>query len=398
MSVSFDNKLILCSPQVPCSKQSDIGIVTKKLLSTHSMVEIGNHYSGLCLDMDSYTWTKHSHNQAAVMSGGDKPDKNTSSVSCVVEIQTASHREQKGSNKSSTSSSSSSHRSGSGHQQEANGSRSSRGGNGRSYSSRSSDSSEDDKDDDDKRRRPYNRQKKEPKSKSGFSDDDDEATDSADEGVNQDTPTSIALVFSPQSQKSESNSINFSRGSSGGSKERYNQPTSLPVGGKARGIDDGVSMISVETIISSKEPHRVVNSIVPQSPINMTVGYGIPSATVTPPTVIGNLMEVNSSQPQTALDDKSPTESNPDLMLGTPTQDSPRLLGSKELMSPGTPSTMSPEMVATFPVEVRTGDTPSLHCCSHVFGCACVTPACPEAWSSLIVICCIHRKLSPLLA
>lgn len=274
--------------------------------------------------------------------------KKTNSKSSPFQGHQTTGRQHKGGSKSSTSSSSSQRSgsgSGNGHRQGTVGGRSGRGrGSGLSYSSGSTDSSEDDKDDEDKRRRPYHKRNKEPKSKPGFSDDeDDEATDSADEGVSQDTPNSITLDFSPQSQKGENN--NSRRG---GTKERYRSdlPNSLPGLGKSvRGSDGLVSTISVESIISSKDSGgRVERSIIPipQSPINMAVGYG------TPP-VLDNMMD---AQPSQTVANKMPQESGPNLTLGTPTLDSPRPLGDKELTSPGTPP-MSPEIAPSFPVEVR---------------------------------------------
>jgi len=235
--------------------------------------------------------------------------------------QTPTGRECKGGSKSSTSSTSSQH-SGSGNRQ-ANSRGSSGGRSGhRALSSGSSDSSEDDKDDDDKRRRTYRRNNKEPKTK--FSDDeDDEATDSADEGQNEGTPNSMTLDYSPEDKPSDSRSNKY-------------RPTHLPP--KSRSSNgSSSSTISIDSIMMPKENP---SAHVPQSPVNMTVGYGLPVST----TPLDNVLD-------TSVNDKSPTDSTKDT-LGTPTVDSPRRLTGKESRSPGTPQAMSPEIPPTFPSEV----------------------------------------------
>lgn len=248
-------------------------------------------------------------------------------------------RQCKGGSKSSTSSSSS-QRSGGGGSGNRHGNTtansSDRGGrnNRRSFSG-SSDSSDDGKDDDDKRRRPYRRKKKEPKTKPGFSDedDDDEATDSADEGRSQDTPSSMMLDFSPQSLKPGETRKR------GGSKDRF-RPSDLPnrLSTKTRSSNgSSSSTISVESI---KESNRIeMEANVPPSPVNMAVGYGVPSSAA--PLVL----ESTQSKSPTELSGKE---------LGTPTIDSPRPLALKEANSPGTPPAMSPEIPPTFTGEVIT--------------------------------------------
>ena len=366
-SLSVENNTsIVHSPQIDCSNGHDV----ESLMCASEMASSETFGAGCSpCDGDAFEWCKFlsEWNVQRVKKSNWKSDESTSKSSPFKGTQTAYGRQHKGGSKSSTSSSSS-HQSGSGsgsrHRQDTAGGRSGRGrGSGRGYSSGSTDSSEDDKDDDDKRRRPYHKRNKEPKSKPGFSDDeDDEATDSADEGVNQDTPNSITLDFSPQSQNNEN------RGHpTGGTKERYRSdlPNSLPgLGGKSvRGSDGLVSTISVESIISSKDSGRVAGSIipVPQSPINMAVGYGIPSAAAAPPQVLDNMMDTQPSQQP--VENKSPQESSTDLTLGTPTLDSPRPLGNKELNSPGTPPPMSPEIAPSFPVEVRYTCTCYNNCC-----------------------------------
>ena len=257
-------------------------------------------------------------------------------------------RQAKGGSKSSTSSSSSHRSGGSGNRQGNTGSRPGErtGGSRRSFSSGSSDSSEDDKDEDDKRRPPYRHRNKEPKSKPGFSDDeDDEATDSADEGGNQGTPASMTLDFSPQSQKGGGGE-GRGRRSRGGSKDRF-RPLELPTGlSKSRSSNgSSSSTISVESIVSSKETNQLEAGVhIPQSPVNMSVGYG----TLSSAAPLDSVLESTSNQ----LTEKSPTDSAKGLTLGTPTMDSPRPLTLKEANSPGTPPAMSPEIPPTFPVEV----------------------------------------------
>lgn len=257
-------------------------------------------------------------------------------------------RQCKGGSKSSTSSSSSQRSGGGGGSNNRHGnaahSSGDRGGgrsNRRSFSG-TSDSSDDGKDDDDKRRRPYRRKKKEPKSKPGFSDDDDdddEATDSADEGRGQDTPpNNMSLDFSPPSLKG----ADGQRG--GGSKDRF-RPSNLPSGlssSKARSSNgSSSSTISVESLKGAT--NRIeMGAHVPPSPVNMAVGYGVPSSAA--PLVLDTT---------TASQSKSPTESGgKELLLGTPTVDSPRPLALKEANSPGTPPVMSPEIPPTFTGEV----------------------------------------------
>ena len=257
-------------------------------------------------------------------------------------------RQHKGGSKSSTSSSSSHRSGGSGNRQGNTGGRSGErtGGNRRGFSSGSSDSSEDDKDDDDKRRPPYRRRNKEPKSKSGFSDDeDDEATDSADEGGNQGTPNSMTMDFSPQSQKGGSSDSRGGR-SRGGSKDRF-RPIDLPSGlSKSRSSNgSSSSTISVESIVGSKDANQVEASThIPQSPVNMSVGYGN-LASAAP---LNTALDSSTNQ----LTEKSPTDSTKGLSLDTPTMDSPRPLTLKDANSPGTPPVMSPEIPPTFPAEV----------------------------------------------
>ncbi len=239
-----------------------------------------------------------------------------------------------GSSKSSTSSSSSQRSGGGSNNRHGNttANSSDRGRNSRRSFSGSSDSSDDGKDDDDKRRIPYRRKKKEPKSKPGFSDeeDDDEATDSADEGRSQDTPNSMTLDFSPQSQKGARRRS--------GSKDRF-RPSDIPSGlsSKTRSSNgSSSSTISVESIKGASRSE--MGAHVPPSPVNMAVGYGVPSSAA--PLVL----EPSQS--------KSPMESSKELLLGTPTVDSPRSLALKA-NSPGTPpAAMSPEIPPTFTGEV----------------------------------------------
>ena len=228
-----------------------------------------------------------------------------------------------GSNKKQKTSSSSSHH----------GSSSSSGqhgtgvGSGRSRSG-SSDSS-DDNGDDDKRPRPL-RGRKEPKAKSDFADDDDEATDSADEGRCDDTPRCMTMDYSPQSQNGSQNTHT--------SKD---PPGELPIfdsnknasdgGGRTRiQTGSGLSSIAIESV-GYEDINMIGTSAVPHlaSPVNMSVGYGIPAAP-----------ENNSM----IMMDKTLPDSNPDSRIGTPTLDSPRPLldgatiPRTPLMSPKIPS------------------------------------------------------------
>ena len=216
-------------------------------------------------------------------------------------------------------------------------------GNGRSHSG-SSDSSGDDGDDD-KRRRPHHGggggSSKEPRQK--LLDEDDEATDSADEGVDDATPNSMIMDFSspPQSNKSESgtdpstdpgtrtsqypvNSPSYSH--PGVTTER---PTSLAPNinhfeGTTVSSDpltsqdnEGLSgMVSIESMAPAES-----NTVETSNAINMIVGYGVPV----------------SAPPQQASD-----KSLPESEIGTLTLDSPPPLGEEKPTPMATPVPITP--------------------------------------------------------
>lgn len=182
-------------------------------------------------------------------------------------------------------------------------------GSGRSRSG-SSDSS-DDNGDDDKRPRPRGNGRKEPKSKLDFpNDEDDEATDSADEGGCDDTPRSMTMDCSPQSQ-------NGSRATH----PNKEPPGELPIfdnnknsssmdngGGDGVGSSRGQSTIAMEPVGYDKDVNMMGTL---GSPVNMAVGYGIPAAPESSSLIVM---------------DKAFPDSNPESRTGTPTLDSPRPL------------------------------------------------------------------------
>lgn len=199
-------------------------------------------------------------------------------------------------------------------------------GSGRSRSG-SSDSSDDNGDDE--KRPPHPRGgRKEPKDKSDFQDDDDEATDSADEGGCDDTPRSMRMDFSPQSQNdsrptttnkdptSELMIYDSNKNSSGGAS------MDVTSGNGSRGQS---SIISIEPV-----GINLIKTSLPtlNSPVNMAVGYGIPAA----------------SSENIVMDNKSLPESNPESRTGTPTQDSPHPLEG-DTTTPRTPM-LSPKITS----------------------------------------------------
>ena len=230
-------------------------------------------------------------------------------------------------------------------QQSGSGSRSGGRRHGGSCSGSGSSGEDEDEDNGDKRRRPHQGGAgKDAKPK--LVEDDDEATDSADEGVDDATPHSMVMDFSPpQSNQSENGtdhapgdastaaaaasattfatamdtSAGYSSQSVGESAQ--NRPTSLATsinhfenggGGKdalsapATPLDtpQGDSgTISIESVV----PKESSNSVEPTgNAINMIVGYGVPAASAPP-------------QPVASSSDKS----LPGSEIGTPTMDSP---------------------------------------------------------------------------
>lgn len=236
-----------------------------------------------------------------------------------------SGKQQKSGSESSNSSS----------QQSGSGSRSGGGGGGKAGGgscsrSGSSDSSGDDDDEDDgKRRRPHRGGGGPSKDlKPKLLDEDDEATDSADEGVDDATPNSMIMDFSsPRSNQSgsgadhtsttttkpplpfASNISTYSHTSSSSQPSGSQRPSTLTPnhfeGGKADSVmsaappgnQGGTGTVAIESMESS-------NMVEPSNAINMIVGYGVPASA--PPQPVG----------------KSPPESE----LGTPTLDSPSSL------------------------------------------------------------------------
>lgn len=219
------------------------------------------------------------------------------------------------------------------------------GGGGRnaggSCSHSGSSDSSGDEDDEDKRRRPHHKvggANKDVNAK--LVDDDDEATDSADEGVEDTTPNSMIMDFSPpQSNKSEGDRSSKESQYAGPYLQQVSsqlglgshRPTSLtPISNHYEGksamhnsatistpLDNqgATGTISVESMAESSR------SVESSNAINMIVGYGVPA----------------SLQPR-ALD-KTPPESE----LGTPTLDSPPpLLGEDKGMPLATPVPMTP--------------------------------------------------------
>lgn len=223
-------------------------------------------------------------------------------------------QQQKGGSESSNSS------------QSGSGSRTGRRKTGGSCSGSSDSSGEEE--DDDKERRPHHKgggAGKEAKPK--FVDEDDEATDSADEGVGDDaTPNSMIMDFSPpQSNQSESGTDHTSTtkgphflpstGTYSQQTQLSNRPTTLtPTPNHSEADTDVIGTpldnqgatgtISIESMAPSESSMTVESS----NAINMIVGYGVPAST-----------------PTQAPVDKSPLGSD----LGTPTLDSPPLLGAK---------------------------------------------------------------------
>lgn len=196
------------------------------------------------------------------------------------------------------------------------------GGAGSCSRSGSSDSSGDDDDDEDKRRqRRHGVGGAGKESKPKLVDDDDEATDSADEGVEDDaTPNSMIMDFSPpQSNQSGSGTDHASKEFPGtfsqlgiaGSSHRPTSltPTANHYEGKSAAEDDAISTpldnqgatgtIAIETMAPVESSSGSVES---SNAINMIVGYGVPA-----------------SAPHQAALDKTPPGSE----LGTPTLDSP---------------------------------------------------------------------------
>ncbi len=298
--------------------------------------------------IDHNTTTRNSFIVPYKYPQGQNTAKQSATVMSWLGVMPQGRQAKGGGSKSSTSSSASSQRSGgggggggSGNRHGNTGSSGDRGRNNRRSLSGSSDSSDDDKDDDDKRRRPYRRKNKEPKSKPGFSDDDedDEATDSADEGRGHETPNNMTLDFNSQSKKVPA-SESRRRGES---KERF-RPSDLSSGGLSKARNSNGSSSSTISVESIKELNRIeTGAHVPPSPVNMAVGYGIPSSAA--PLVL----ESNQTT------DKSPTEAGKE--LSTPTMDSPRPLTLKGANSPGTPHPMSPEILPpTFTAEVNSYD------------------------------------------
>ena len=196
-------------------------------------------------------------------------------------------------------------------------------------------------------------------------DEDDEATDSADEGVEDATPNSMIMDFSPpQSNQSDtgtdgapgdSNSMSKfpsqmdvdSGGGGGGGDytssslqsagEPKNRPTSLaPNINHFEGGKDTLSTpvtpldnpqgdsgtVSIESVV----PKELSNTSEPASnAINMIVGYGVPAASASP-------------QPVGSSD-----KSLPGSELGTPTLDSPPPIVDEKMVTPqATPVPITP--------------------------------------------------------
>lgn len=229
----------------------------------------------------------------------------------------------------------------------------------------SSNSSGDDDDDeeDERRRRPRHEGRGRGKDKPKLLDEDDEATDSADEGMDDTTPNSMVVDFpSPQSNQSEGEAGSSSATAAAGKSPHYplgiggtfpshspspsgvqgpgstHRPTSLTpdqfetktttlcsgTSGSAEVVDMTQGKAASGTIsVETMGPKESSSSAEPSSAVNMIVGYGVP-ASVVPPRPL----------------DKSPPESD----LGTPTQDSPSPLGaSEEKMTPlATPVPVTP--------------------------------------------------------
>ena len=212
----------------------------------------------------------------------------------------------------------------------------------------SSESSGDDEEDEDERRRrpPHGREEGNKEGKPKLVDEDDEATDSADEGMDDATPNSMVMDFSPSNQSENdgpdttTKSSHFPSGmgnyahsppSSAEAEDGSHRPTSLTPNHfqtKTTTLCSGIAGGEVvETLISSSQgssgtvaietmgPKESSSSVECSSAINMIVGYGVPVST-----------------PSQAAQPLDKAESD----LGTPTQDSPSppTLGDEEKMTP----------------------------------------------------------------
>lgn len=227
---------------------------------------------------------------------------------------------------------------------------------------------EEEEDNGDKRRRPHQGSGVGKDQKPKLVEEDDEATDSADEGVDDDaTPNSMIMDFSPpQSNQSENGTEHapgeggmaskftsaMDTGGGGGSGyssqsagETQNRPTSLAAninhfeGGKdllstpATPLDTTPQGDSGTVSIESVVP-ELSNSVEPaSSAINMIVGYGVPAASAPP-------------QPASSSD-----KSLPGSELGTPTLDSPPpIIAEEKTVTPqATPATPVPVMPVLSP-------------------------------------------------
>ena len=194
-------------------------------------------------------------------------------------------------------------------------------GNGRGLSS--SGDSDDNEDDDRKRGQPLRGHRREPRSKPHFLNDaeDDEATDSADEGGSEDAPEMMEYG-------SSSKPVTEGGGGAGGSENTSSFFNAAKHRGERSTVSAGSSTtISIESVAGSKEhPREGASATAPAnqlgigSPVNMSVGYVVPEALAA-----------------RVMDKTTPPASG----VGTPTQDSPRLLLDRASgrMTPGTPIT-----------------------------------------------------------
>lgn len=248
-------------------------------------------------------------------------------------------------------------------QQSGSGSRSGSGRRKRGSCSGSSNSSGDEEDDEDeKRRQPHGGGEGSKDLKPKLVDEDDEATDSADEGLDDTTPNMI-MDFSPHSNQSGNGGPDSasskpshypsgiysahsppssSQGAAAAAGPSHHRPTSLapdlnhfegkgsthhPSGGGSgeiinmpMGNQAASGTVAIESMVSKESSSSVESS----GAVNMIVGYGVP---------------VSAPPPTQGAVDKSPPGSD----LGTPTLDSPSPLGAEEKMTPlTTPVPMTP--------------------------------------------------------
>lgn len=249
-------------------------------------------------------------------------------------------------------------------QQSGSGSRSGGRKHGGSCSGSGSSGEEEDEGNGDKRRHPHQGGgSKDLKPK--LIEEDDEATDSADEGVEDATPNSMIMDFSPpQSNQSENGADHASGETSEVSKfttamdkeiaggggggvgyssqpggETLNRPTSLAPNISINNYEGGKELLSTPATpldipqgdsgtvsIESVAPKELSHSVEPpNNAINMIVGYGVPAA---------------SAPPQTTS--SSSDKSLPGSELGTPTLDSPPPVIAEEKMVQATPATPVP--------------------------------------------------------